>query len=612
MSAHRQKSHALSQVRDLARLALSAGDAPSACRILVEALMSNARDAPLRVDLAACLEIAGDPNGAARELSHALRIDPLHSGAAQRLSSLLSRHRLAHPGAVDGKGLRAALACEDASQQPLVDAAFALLASVPPLGPAVVRAAQGAALDAARGLVLTNTSEALQSDLLLLALSRGLNRSVVLERLLAALRRVIMIEADPSRFGDRALFALALALAGQLRNNEYVWPVPADEQAKLDTLPVDRAALCEGDFEAGRRLLLHALYRSPVEVLGPAPSADAFRNVRPKALRQFVHTSFAEHAEEKAIAQGLRRIGAIDDAVSVKVAGQYEARPYPRWISLEAPNPGSQRTKLECLFSPQTLAFMDRPFRVLIAGAGTSQHAIGSAIAYGPSAQVTALDLSSASLAYGQRMARKLGVPNIDFVVGDILNSGDLTGPFDVIECVGVLHHMAEPFAAWRRLLGCLATGGLMCVGLYSSIARRPLAALRSQDGFPGASPADDAVRRFRSQLLSRTDDATVAWLSQLGDFYSLSGFRDLVVHEHEVTMTLPEIARFLDDAGLRFHGFDDQDALMPAFSAAFPDEPFPGLLAHWARLEEAHPLTFEGMYQLWVSHAAAPDPDHI
>ena len=55
--------------------------------------------------------------------------------------------------------------------------------------------------------------------------------------------------------------------------------------------------------------------------------------------------------------------------------------------------------------------------------------------------------LSRASLAYGKRMAARHGIENITFLNGDILDLPKLGRIFDHAECVGVLHHMADPRA---------------------------------------------------------------------------------------------------------------------------------------------------------------------
>ena len=43
----------------------------------------------------------------------------------------------------------------------------------------------------------------------------------------------------------------------------------------------------------------------------------------------------------------------------------------------------------------------------------------------------------------------------------------------DLIESLGVLHHLADPWEGWDRLLALLRPGGVMMLGLYSQPARR-------------------------------------------------------------------------------------------------------------------------------------------
>ena len=49
----------------------------------------------------------------------------------------------------------------------------------------------------------------------------------------------------------------------------------------------------------------------------------------------------------------------------------------------------------------------------------------------------------------------------------DILDFKDkLNKQFDIIESIGVLHHMDNPMAGWKILTDCLKPGGLMKIGL--------------------------------------------------------------------------------------------------------------------------------------------------
>ena len=61
---------------------------------------------------------------------------------------------------------------------------------------------------------------------------------------------------------------------------------------------------------------------------------------------------------------------------------------------------------------------------------------------------------------------------------------------------MGVLHHLADPYAGWRVLLSLLKPGGFMLVGLYSAAARRGLATPRARIAAKGYGTAAEDVRQ--------------------------------------------------------------------------------------------------------------------
>ena len=96
---------------------------------------------------------------------------------------------------------------------------------------------------------------------------------------------------------------------------------------------------------------------------------------------------------------------------------------------------------------------------ILIAGCGTGQHSLETAALF-DSSQITAVDLSLASLAYAQRKTKELGITNIEYFQGDILKLDQQAQKFDVIESGGVLHHMDDPMAGWHVLTKLSNPGG--------------------------------------------------------------------------------------------------------------------------------------------------------
>jgi hypothetical protein len=159
---------------------------------------------------------------------------------------------------------------------------------------------------------------------------------------------------------------------------------------------------------------------------------------------------------------------------------------------------------------------------------------------------------------------------------------------------------MADPFEGWRRLVDCLAPGGLMLVGLYSKTARRNLAALRGDPDYPGAGCCDSDLRAFRAKLMDRPPGVPGSELKQSTDFYTMSEFRDLVCHVSEHHLTLPQIRDFLVGNGLAFRGFWLDPHWLHQFRRKHPDEGWPGRLETWEKFEDTHPNVFAGMYLFW------------
>src|SRR5262249_2390131 len=146
-------------------------------------------------------------------------------------------------------------------------------------------------------------------------------------------------------------------------------------------------------------------------------------------------------------------------------------------------------------------------------------------------ARLLAVDLSLTSLAYAKRKTRELARTNIEYGQADILKLGALGRSFDLIESSGVLHHLRDPFAGWRVLLSLLRPGGFMTIGLYSEIARVDIAAARAFIAERGYRSTADDIRRCRQELIALDEGRQFRSIVASGDFFSVSGCRDLLFH---------------------------------------------------------------------------------
>jgi SAM-dependent methyltransferase len=586
---------------ELGSSAIDAGDLAAAERCFREAIKADRRNARCHFYLAIVLEARERYTAAAEHLTRALRLDPGDADAARRLSALAGRYQPPSDAELDPAGIKAALNQDSSASWIIARLALGQLAAKGPLARALDVGRRRGWMEAARALI--RSGELSRNELFLEVLRSSALRDADVEHLLTAVRRVLLLETTGERLLDRDLLTLTIAIMRQCRINEHVWFAHDDEEAHAASLQPSLPALIAGDVGEGCKLLQVLLYRGFRAALGEL-APETLGKVRPRALREALQPMAAEERELGAAAQRIKRLGSIGDAVSLKVARQYEHSPYPRWTSLRRPAAGEERKLLGNFFAPGELAFMDRPYDMLIAGCGTGHQAVYAALG-SANVRVTAVDLSANALAYGAMMAGRYAAANIEFLQADILElppAAHLRERYQIIECLGVLHHMADPFAGWRKLLACLAPGGKMLVGLYSATARRVISALKSDRAYPGAECDDRALRSFRHQLLTRAPSDLGGDLKLGPDFYTASEFRDLTCHVSERCVTLAEIGGFLAANALAFRGFWLDARELDAFHGVYPDEPWPGRLELWQEFEAARPHAFAAMYNLWCS----------
>ena len=415
-------------------------------------------------------------------------------------------------------------------------------------------------------------------------------RDVALERVLTSVRAALLERAAANALDDDAL-GFCCALAQQCFINEYVFATTPAEDALVESIGHNL------DGIAPTRLAALAMYLPLHELTG----AEALLSRQwPEPVDDVVTLQLREPLAERALRQTIPQLTAIEDATSQRVRQMYEENPYPRWIQPPAgaaPLPIDRY--LRGLFPAATFnppAPQDT-LDVLVAGCGTGWHAIGLAHVL-QGARITAIDLSRGSLAYAKHKTPTALAAHIDYAQADILKLGALERRFDVIDASGVLHHMADPFAGWRILLGLLRPNGVMHLGLYSELGRRDVLAARGfirERGY-GATAAE--IRRCRQELL----ESPHAGVARFDDFFSTSECRDLLFHVQESRTSIPAIKAFLDEQNLTFIGFEFGEAAQRGYQAWFAQRGWPlGDLKRWHEFETQYPDTFSAMYHFWV-----------
>lgn len=303
---------------------------------------------------------------------------------------------------------------------------------------------------------------------------------------------------------------------------------------------------------------------------------------------------------EKGIAKAMPVFGEMSNTTSLKVRAQYEENPYPRWERLRVSQQSLSIAQIcdaaELHLHSKEIESVSSP-HILIAGCGTGLHPIATSSRFA-NCRMKAVDLSLASLAFAQRKTTEFGITNIEFCQADILQLSGLGQEFDVVESIGVLHHMEDPMAGWAVLSNLLKPNGLIKIGLYSELARRHITKVREDLASLRLPTSEVEIRQVR-QSLAKSSDQQHQLLSASFDFYNLSTARDLLFHTQEHLFTLPQIKSCIDKLGLEFCGFEDADAIskfrtLHGSNADIYD------LALWQLFEEHSPRVFAGMYQFW------------
>ncbi len=139
---------------------------------------------------------------------------------------------------------------------------------------------------------------------------------------------------------------------------------------------------------------------------------------------------------------------------------QPSARPTPEWREQWTLFQDSEQFLFEEWIAPVTLNDI-RGKTVFEAGCGGGQHTSFMA----PLAKsVTAVDLNTTDIA----RERNKAFANVRFVAGDIA-SLDLGEQFDIVVCIGVIHHTDDPDRTFDNLFRHLRPGGRMLIWTYSA-----------------------------------------------------------------------------------------------------------------------------------------------
>jgi len=107
--------------------------------------------------------------------------------------------------------------------------------------------------------------------------------------------------------------------------------------------------------------------------------------------------------------------------------------------------------------------------KILDAGSG-SGHRIINVAKYLKNCSFTGIDISENSLLIANELKNKEKIENIQFLQKNILDNNTEIGKFDLILCMGVLHHLSDPNKGLQILSKMLNKNGMIFLYLYGKL----------------------------------------------------------------------------------------------------------------------------------------------
>ncbi|NJL80371.1 MAG: methyltransferase domain-containing protein [Richelia sp. RM2_1_2] len=251
--------------------------------------------------------------------------------------------------------------------------------------------------------------------------------------------------------------------------------------------------------------------------------------------------------------------------VSNAVANLYNTYPFPPEPLLDEPPPGyNWRWNWLAAYNfctgqkPQK-----QDIRILDAGCGTG---VGTEylVHLNPQASVVGIDLSAGALNVAKERCQRSGANRVEFHHLSLFDVEQLPGEFDLINCVGVLHHTSEPIRGIQALAKKLANGGLMHIFVYAELGRWEISLMQKAIALlQGDKRGDyrDGVSVGRKIFDSLPENNRI--VKREKERWALENqrdenFADMYVHPQEIDYNIETLFELIDASGLDFVGFSN------------------------------------------------------
>ncbi|WP_118167296.1 class I SAM-dependent methyltransferase [Nostoc sphaeroides] len=251
--------------------------------------------------------------------------------------------------------------------------------------------------------------------------------------------------------------------------------------------------------------------------------------------------------------------------VSAAVAKLYNTYPFPPEALLDEPPPGyNWRWNWLAAHNFCTGQKPQRQdIRILDAGCGTGV-STEYLVHLNPQASVVGIDLSTGALAVAKERCQRSGATRVEFHHLSLFDVEQLPGEFDLINCVGVLHHTSDPIRGIQALAKKLAPGGLMHIFVYGELGRWEIQLMQKAIALlQGDKKGDyrDGVQVGRQIFASLPENNRIVKYDKQRwslENHKDENFADMYVHPQEIDYNIDTLFELIDASGLEFIGFSN------------------------------------------------------
>ncbi len=251
-------------------------------------------------------------------------------------------------------------------------------------------------------------------------------------------------------------------------------------------------------------------------------------------------------------------------SVSAAVAKLYDTYPFPPEPLLDEPPPGyNWRWNWQAAYNfctgqkPQK-----RDVRILDAGCGSGV-STEYLVHLNPQAQVVGIDISEGTLAVAKERCQRSKADRVQFRQLSLYDADQIEGEFDLINSVGVLHHLEDPIRGIQALAKKLAPGGLMHIFVYGELGRWEISLMQRAIALLQNDKGDyrDGVEVGRKLFASLPEKNRI--VKREKERWSMENqrdecFADMYVHPHEIDYNIETLFELIDASGLDFLGFSN------------------------------------------------------